>query len=213
MYTISITVDAADAGAFLAGLQAGIAPERMKLVAGRAATNHTSRHLLALSGQRHRAVSPTDFYGEAAASTRYEIVDDGVMVGVHRTGIAQRFHGGDIEPVNARLLAIPARDEAIGRRPREFSNLEVIFFEHGGALVERESTDISTALDRRKGREGQRRVKRGAERGGGVLFWLVPKVHQDPDDAVLPAARTLLNVVFDDVAEYVDRVISRGEAA
>ena len=101
----------------------------------------------------------------------------------------------------------------IGRRPREFSNLEVIFFEHGGALVERESTDISTALDRRKGREGQRRVKRGAERGGGVLFWLVPKVHQDPDDAVLPAARTLLNVVFDDVAEYVDRVISRGEAA
>jgi hypothetical protein len=58
--------------------------------------------------------------------------------------------------------------------------------------------------DRRKGREGQMRTKKGREITGGVYYWLVPKAYIKQDKSVLPTERVLL----DSALVYADKHIA-----
>ncbi|MCX6994131.1 MAG: hypothetical protein NT011_13455 [Kiritimatiellaeota bacterium] len=149
-------------------------------------------HLTALDEERPNALGGrrTHFYARAGKATSYAVHDNGVTVSVNQTGIAQRYFGGTIEPgPGKKYLTIPARAEAHGRRAGEFNNLEVLFGRNGPyALAERQAT----AIKFRK-RKGGTTVTAGAMRGGGIFFWLVKSVSQDPDPSVLPDESAILN--------------------
>lgn len=208
MYSLSIQVED-KATPLLHALQAEMESGALTSLIGEVGKQVFVNHFLDLAGSRHRSDSSGDFYGEAAAATTFADTGDGVIISINKAGIAQRYFGGHIAPVNASRLAIPARSETIGKRPREFSNLQVVFFRETMALVERESTDISIAPDRRKGRQGQLRVKRKQERGGVVMFWLVEGVDQAPDLSVLPDSDEILSAVYQRLERHLDRVAER----
>ena len=147
----------------------------------------------------------THFYAKAARSTRYEVEGDGVTVSTGKTGIMQRRFGGTIKPVNGGALTIPAIAEAYGHRAGKFPNLEMIWPKgHSvGMLVERQGSEIKIGKDRRKGREGQTRLKQGNQLGGRVFFWLVAQVTQEADPSVLPEDGLLEDAIHLAVFQYL----------
>jgi hypothetical protein len=151
---------------------------------GTAVKRGVQDHLLARPSNK-MGWPTTNFYKRAARATTFAM--DGktsAVVSVNHLGITQRYYGGTIKPVKAKKLTIPARPEAYGKRAREFSNLVLAFGRRGPfALVEAHSQEVSFGRQRK---DGSRAVKQGAIVGGGVLFWLVDSVHQDPDHSVLP---------------------------
>lgn len=209
MYSLSIQVED-KATSLLRALDAGMATEEINALIGESGKQVVVNHLLDLASSRHRADARFDFYGEAAAATTFVDSDAGAIISINKDGIAQRYFGGRIEPDDAARLAIPARSEAVGKRPKEFSNLQVVFFRETMALVERESSDIRITKDRRKGKQGQLRIERGQERGGVVMFWLVESVDQGPDTSVLPDPDDLLSAVYDRLDRHVGRLFGEG---
>jgi hypothetical protein len=143
------------------------------------AKNLTREHLYKLSNERHRQGVGLNFYADAADSVSTETLPDGVEIRIDKAGIAQRYYGGDIEPVNRSHLWIPAKDSpAEGRVPREFWPFDkVVFTEKGQGFAIKE---------------------------GEILFWLVSHVHQDPDPSVLPTTEQYKDRILAAVSPYID---------
>jgi hypothetical protein len=103
-------------------------------------------HLGALDANRANQLGGkrTHFYAAAARGVSYATGSEGVDISIHQTGIAQRYFGGTIKPVNSKYLTIPADPESYGHRAGEFNNLMLLWGKNGPyALAERESQDIS----------------------------------------------------------------------
>lgn len=133
---------------------------------------------------------------------------DGAAVALTNPGLAQRYFGGEIVPHGHPFLAIPARAEAYGHNPRDFDNLVPIITGPGrGELIEAEAQRVSFG---RKKKDGTRTVKEGEEVGGLAMFWLVDKVHQDPDPSVLPTEEKMSDAVQHGAQTRIDRIV-RGE--
>ena len=147
----------------------------------------------------------TAFYPRAARATNWQANDLGVVISINQIGIRQRYQGGDIFPTEGhQYLTIPAREEAYGKVAGEFNNLKVAFSRgHAFALVEADASII---------KYGKKNKKGGAPDfstdtvGGGVVFWLVKSVHQEPDPKVLPDPRDIAQVAIETVQAIVDRV-------
>jgi hypothetical protein len=151
------------------------------------------------------------FWAGAARSTNYNLLADGVNINVNQQGVRQRLQGGEIKAKSGGWLTIPARQEAYGRRAREFHNLVFQLIRSDlAALVESESQDVSFG---RKRKDGSRRVTPGEERGGGVFYWLKKSVQQDKNEGVIPTedeVRATCNIT---VAGIVERMAQRGGGA
>lgn len=146
----------------------------------------------------------THFWGQVRRSIQQPelIGGDGIKIAINHVGAAQRFFGGDIEPVNRDWLTIPARAEAYGKRAREFDDLHFVFFRTGlAALVQNEQTKL-----------GGGKKKKNETLGGGILFWLVKHVHQDPDPTVLPREDELRDAAFESGDKYLTALAQRGSA-
>jgi hypothetical protein len=156
----------------------------------------------------------TGFWAAAARSTNYQVTVEEIKINVDKQGVRQRLEGGVIKAQGNGWLTIPARAEAYGKRAREFNNLEAVFFKtpHGffGALVESGSQDVSFG---RKKKDGTRTVTPGAERGGGVMFWLKKSVYQKPNAAVLPDAAQITETATRTAQGILTRAGQRGGAA
>lgn len=128
----------------------------------------------------------TSFWPRAAKATTYKPTEQGPLLTVAQQGVRQRYLGGDIRPTNGhQYLTIPARAEAYGKTAREFNNLKVAFNRGKAfALVEANATQITWG---KKDRKTGNRDFHTDTIGGGVMFWLVKSVHQNPDPEVLPA--------------------------
>jgi hypothetical protein len=208
------------AGPAVQRLASALRRQSYRPAVGRAGIRALIDHFAAknLSFDSHRTANelgarPTQLYADFAKATSYSHTSTGVTISINHVAARQRYHGGDIRPVNVKALAIPAAERAYGRSPREFDNLFVMVFKRGGAaLAERESTDISIISDRRKGREGQKRVKKGRERGGGILFWLVKHVTQQGDETVLPKEEELIQAVTDALSGWLKTVTKGGSS-
>jgi hypothetical protein len=195
-----------------------ITSDDVKAVMGRAIRNVIVDHFVEIANDsaHHRTARafgapPTGVYEQAARGTSQpEVSSEGVAISIHQVAIAQRFFGGPIQPVNAKFLAIPARSEAYGKRPREFDNLRAIIFKSGaGALVQRDASVT------RSGDRGSRRIAglagmhEGESLGGLVFFWLVKQVVQPPDPTVLPTEDEMLNAAVENAQQYIERLWSR----
>jgi hypothetical protein len=152
-----------------------------------------------------------NFYAKAARATNSRVAGDVGFVSVNMLGISQRYFGGDItpgknvNPVTGRLtkyLAIPAREEAYGKRPGEFDDLQVLWGSRGPfALAERQYTDVSFGRERK---DGSRKVAPGDEHGM-VLYWLTDFVHQEPDPSVLPTAELMSGAAVEAGESWLER--------
>ena len=175
-------------------LGAAVRGPEVRKVMGRGVATTLRKHFTALDEERANTMGGrrTHFYGQVRRSVQNPALvgDSAVSVSINHVGIAQRYFGGTIEAAPGKALPIPARTEAYGRRPGEFNDLHLVVFKSLGlaALVQRDQTAVSIG---RRRKDGSRQVKQGAERGGGVFFWLVKRVYQQPDPTVLPTDEEL----------------------
>lgn len=192
--SFSARIDIADkATPLLNETERRIRPATIAKIAGREGQNFTRKHFIDLNRTRPNQLGGkrTNFYTQAARGTTFASDAHGADISVNQVGIRQRLEGGVIMPKNGKYLTIPARAEAHGRRAREFSNLKVMFGKGGVpvALVEADST----------------RVKDRKEQGGGVMYWLVRRVVQQPDPSVMPNLGRMKDQIIAKIAQFIRR--------
>jgi hypothetical protein len=169
--------------------------DEIGMIVGQAAQQLIKEHFekLANDSAHHKTARSlgaqrTGLYEEASRATQQPVLErGGVSVSINQVAIAQRYFGGTIVPVNAKFLAIPARTETYGHRPREFKDLHPIFFKSGAAAL--------------------------ADAEGGVYFWLVKSVTQSADPTVLPEDSDLLDHAMLAAAAYVGTLWQMKRAA
>jgi len=181
-------------------LEKDIEPDRVAPIIGRAGVNHIKGHLVSLDNSRANRLGGkrTHFYASAARSTNFQITSEGVVISINHVGVAQRYFGGTIRPVNAKRLTIPASAEAYGKRAGEFGKLEPVFGRNG--IVGLRRPKHKTAGRTRQGRY---------TRGGEILFWLVKSATQAADKSVLPTEAELGAEVREQVGTYIERQKNR----
>lgn len=142
----------------------------------------------------------TGFWADAARATHAEPTDNGCVVSVNKLGFRQRYFGGEIHPVSAQYLTIPARTEFYGARAREFTNLRFVQFRSGAAalVVQTGGAEKITGL-------ASTRAAGGKQSAGMVAFWLVRSVRQQPDPGVLPDDAKIAETALRAAAEALDR--------
>lgn len=188
---VPITIEKDTATPEMQFLQANVTPHRMAAELGPRLTRLVQRNFLAKEREGNKNHWPsTHFFARAAQATSWEEGLGFVLINVNQIGIRQRLEGGDIKPVNAGALTIPAVADAYGKRAREFSNLKFGFAldrttgKMRPALVEAQATQIKIGKIRKDGSRGI--TPTGSSTGLVAIFWLVGAVHQQADPTVLP---------------------------
>jgi len=156
------------------------------------------------------------YWGEAAKSMSFVVTADGVKLSSSLPGLNMHVTGipAIIRPINAKNLAIPARAEAYGRRPREFANLRVAFRKVGGhleafALVEGagEQRGKPQHALQIKGIKGDKKV--GQAWTGAVVYWLKKEVHTHRYPGVIPTEEQMRQEAIRIAQQQVDQVKAR----
>ena len=165
-----------------------------------------------LEAARHRE-GGEHFYANAARSTQNPVVQDATaVVVINAVGLAQRYFGGTIKPVNGgKYLAIPNPNnpDAIGHTPADFPNLQFFKTKRGGGLkLQREVASVVGYLQTGKNKGKTKSV--GSEIGDVVFFWLVPEVDQAPDPTVLPDEDALELTAYDAMNQFLIRRLQQG---
>lgn len=148
-----------------------------------------------------------DFWNRIRKATALSSVDEsGATLTISDPAIAQKVHGGDIVPKEGKYLTIPAIAAAAGRSARTFQNLEPLIRWINGsrraiALVERRASNITYGKERK---DGSRSVTHVSSSIGGVIFWLVEKVHQNRDPRALPSRDKMETALRDEARIYVE---------
>jgi len=206
---MSISVDIRDrATGGIKGLVAGLSVGNVNPAIGAGVTKLFQDHYLALPSNKSSWPS-TNFWARAARATHWTLLADGVVISTSQQGVLQRYYGGEIKPVNAKHLAIPARAEAYGKLPREFNDLSVAFKSEGGkptpfALVQNQQTPTTIV---RKGKKTS--VEHGEAIGGAVFFWLVKSVNQQGDPNIIPSDQEIGDAAQEQVDAAVERALRR----
>jgi hypothetical protein len=193
-------------------------------------------HLLA-NGTNKNHWPSTAFWERAAKSVSWSEELGGVSINIAQVGVRQRYEGGAIYPTGDHVhLSIPARAEAYGHVPGDFTNLRLAFHRVGGraqafALVEADGAQGRSRAgtsNRTPHPDSSRRrlqnetvsddVRSRAQRrqnadtlGGGVYFWLVDSVYQDPDPGVIPDNREVAATAKDALEDLVAQVRKGGK--
>jgi len=170
-------------------IEADIDLDHIAPIIGRSGVQVVQDHFTQLDATRRNRLGGrrTHFYAAAARSTNFRITANGVQVAINHVGIAQRYYGGTIKPVNAKLLTIPAAAEAYGKRAREFGKLDVVFGRQGVVGLAK------------PGRPGQK----ARSRPGKILYWLVKSVTQSADKTVLPTDKEITAHIAGDVQAHL----------
>jgi hypothetical protein len=173
-------------------------------VIGSACTDLTKGHFYRLNQERHRSPNKViGFYALAAQATHFTADERGATITTNQVGIGQRFRGGPIDPVNVTYLTIPARDEALDKSARSFTDL-VVFFSRGGQPKGLKRAARAEVF----GKRGQR-LKNPKISGGEVMYWFAKHVDQAPDDSVLPTEKNLGDAAVDALRTYVNALEAR----
>ncbi len=188
----------------------------VSLVGARAVANLCRNHLFTVDNEEPNKLGGprTHFFSAAAKSIEEpELEAGGAGFTINQVGLAQRWLGGDIEAGRGtssttggptKYLAIPARAEAYGKAPGEFDDLEFIpLGNRKGMLVEAMQ---SRFIEGKKSKSGARDYH--IENVGGlVMFWLVPKVHQEADPDVMPTNEDMAEAARYAMDNYLTRIL------
>ena len=187
--SIGVKVETDTATPWLKDLASRVTPHRVASEVGPRCQRLIQRNFRSL-GSNKRGWPTTEFYNRAADATNWQEGFGFVMIGVNQIGIRQRLMGGPITPQNAKMLTIPARAEAYGKRAREFSGLrfKIVLDPETGrmrpALVNMGAS--ATLIAEKKGKRGGFKAI-GSEFSEQPLFWLSKGVKQKPDPRVMPS--------------------------
>lgn len=168
-----------------------VSPQRLAAEIGPRATRLVQRNFLKLGPNKHGWPS-THYWNRAAEATNWQEGFGFVMINVNQIGMRQQLMGGDIKPVRAGALTIPAVPDAHGKTARDFSNLKFGFAldpqsgKMRPALVEKKGV-LKIRLGRQK-KDGTKTVfPISTSTGLKAIFWLAKGVHQNPHPEVLPS--------------------------
>lgn len=206
--SIAIPIDVKETGSkVFHAIGQALQPAKIGPIIGRSATNTIRTHLFGVNNSRPNKLGGrrTNYYGQAARSTQFQMQGDTVVVSINQIGIAQRYFGGTIKPKTAKFLAIPVHPAAHGKRPREF-DLEVVFGEGGRpiALATKKTSDVRLRQTKRG-----KVTRSNVTRFGEIMFRLVKSVTQQPDPTVLPYDEQIEAGIDRDVGSYLDRTTQR----
>ena len=207
MSGVAIQVDVRDHGvqALLERCRSLLRGGSVEQVTGTACRDLTMRHLMELNARRHRGNS-YGYYEQAASKVSYTSEPGAVMVSVKHQGLAQRYYGGRIDPVNKNCLAFPVGDSPASSagHTNELSggsDLRAIFFkpkvtahsEIFGALVAN-SDRVAVGVVSGKGKNAGK-TKYATTQTGNILFLLARWVNQDADSTVMPSSKLYLETL------------------
>lgn len=188
--SIAITI-ADNATPMLTAVTERVRPERLAAAVGRGVLLLVRQHFVG-NGTNKQGWPSTHFWARAAKATTLSTDAEGVTVVCNQIGVRQRYYGGPIKPVKAKMLTIPARADAYGKTAREFSDLQVKMLLDPAtnrmrlALVEKAGTNVVKLGRKRK--DGTRSEKVVAQKTGlAPLYWLARKVTQKGDAGVIPS--------------------------
>jgi hypothetical protein len=206
---ISITISVTDAVTpevklWLETLRPGV----MESAMGRAGQQHLQGHFGKLNSTRTNRLGGrrTNFYAQAARSTNYTAGAGVVELNVSGpVGIAQRYRGGFIHPVNVKYLTIPVHRLAYGRRAKEFTDLSVLWSRKGGI---RRPYALAVGLGTKQTGKSDSRSKVRVPKGT-ILFLLVREVFQKADKTVLPTDSDLEKAVRTGAEEFIASRMAR----
>lgn len=198
---ISLSIDMADANIreTLARIGERLTPSACATVVAEAGADVVRDHLVTLSRTRHRPNQKINYYLQAADSVIRETSGGDAVIRIPHTGMAQRYHGGDIvpsgrpSPVTGKpvtRLAVPlSGTPAEGHVPADFPSLFLVTRKG----VKRGDKTKSAFLARNAS-------------GGAVqrLFILLDKVTQLEDPTVLPEPAALLDAAASSILDLYD---------
>ena len=188
--SLNIQVEKDTATPWLREMRRRVTPHGLAVQVGPRATRLVQMNFISL-GRNAKGWPSTHFYGRTAEATNWQEGFGFVMLVVNQIGIRQRLLGGDIKPVNAGALTIPAAPEAYGKGAGEFHNLQFGFAvnpETGtmmACLKETMATQIRIGQKRKDGSQSVTPISTNL--GVKVMYWLAKGVHQEPDPRVLPS--------------------------
>lgn len=185
-----------------------LTPEKSADSAGRGVRRLLMDYLAGLDSTRANAAGGkrTHFYASAARNISYDVDADGATVRIHQLGIAQRYYGGTITPINSKYLTIPVDPEAYGRKAGEFDNLTVQFgLTKSGQrrpmfLIQESGYHYKTGKNRKT---GVKEVKSAEHKAGKIMYYLALSVHQEADKSVLPSDDLINQAAMDSITDYL----------
>ena len=186
-----------------AGIEAKMdkcSPRRLGAVIGRPLAEFWRNRIVSL-GRNKRGWPTTRFYERAARSVTHLPNDLGVTIRADHQGLRQRWRGGRISAVKARMLTIPISPVSYGRAASEFPNLFLLRTRKGAYLVQ-----YGDGLGRQT-KTGARRLRGNAERRHAAalnfLFKLQPSVEQQGDARVVPGNDEFAEVAMARIEEAI----------
>ena len=185
-------------------LIANVNPHRLATDIGSRGLKLVQRNFFSL-GKNKKGWPTTHFWKRAAEASNVQVGADFAIISANQIGLRQRIEGGDIAPVHAKMLAIPAVPDAYGKRAAEYGNNLKFGFaldpESGKmrpALVEPEATSIKIGKVRKN---GSRSIKPTSTTTAKIaIFWLLAHVHQEPNPEALPSDEEFSNMIDQSIA-------------
>lgn len=173
-----------------------------------------SDHLVALNAKPNKNNWPkTNFYAEAAESLYTQTAgDNAVEVVIPKTGMAQRFYGGAIYPVNVSALTIPMNALAYGKSAREFPGLVFLPIRTGNPmtigilfLAVNGGRGRMKAIADKERKASARLAKLTPPKKTMIAMYLLSRgVWQQGDKNVLPTMESIADAAFQGLAEAVN---------
>ena len=125
---------------------------------------------------------PSTGFGEQTAESVQDIpTGEGVLLRAHHVGIRQRYYGGTIRPVRARVLCFGIKPESYGKSYREMKR--ELGIDKPTAVVTEATKSGQLVTRRRKLTEDENKDRRRYLRG---LFGFATSVTQRPNPNVTP---------------------------
>jgi len=216
--SLSVQIHTGDIAEELRALAAGLEPAVLSLNAARSVVRALQDHFGELEATRPNRLGGrrTNFW--AGVGDRVQAPEpqgNAAVISINRPGLALRRFGGVVQAGKGissftgrptQFLAYPAVAAAHGKRPSEFSNLEV-----GTSINSRGQVQLALVektAPKLKGPRGNSKKRAGSPRSETrpAIFWLAKTTRHAPDPTVLPtdaqleeAGRTGIEEVLHDL--------------
>jgi hypothetical protein len=175
---------------------------------GKSATKLFKEHFFNLQNtRRNKFDAPSSrFYAKCAKGTHFDLLPDGVLIGVNQVGIRLKYYGGTVKPGKnksyttgkpTQWLTIPACAKAYNKRAGKFDNLK--FFKNPNDpntayLVEKPT--YATRGNRKQG------IKKGDRIRGLLMYVLKKEVTIKEDKTVIPTEEQIYARVREDLETF-----------